>query len=159
MNNIEYYRIAVLCVLCLVFLPTIIGFILDARLVQSVKAGKVDDFCWNYILQPQAKTKRIDCGGIIKDVSQLMMYVVCGNSMKPFGVINRQRIFVNVLESTMKNNITTHPVLMFNIIKTSKIQSQYKLRKFITYIEKGKEQNWDAIYHRNGQGFIYSGHV
>lgn len=149
MDSLELYRITVLCVLGLVFLPSLIGFFIDARFVQSVKAGKVDDFCWNYSLIAHAAPKKINCGGHIVDVSKLMMFVVCGNSMKPFGVIDRQRIFVNTLLDDMKDDITTHPVLVFLIVKASKIQSQYKLRKFVTYIEKGQEPNWESVYETN----------
>jgi hypothetical protein len=149
MNSIELYRITVFCVLSLVFLPSLIGFFVDARFVQSVKAGKVDDFCWNYSLLTRAKPKKINCGGHIVDVTKFIMFVVCGNSMKPFGVIDRQRIFVNTLDDEMKNHIATHPVLVFLIVNASKIQSQYKLRKFITYIEKGQEQNWEGVYESN----------
>ena len=118
--------------------------------IQYVKAGKVDDFCLKYALVPHARIKKLRIGEREVNVSGLLMYLVHGNSMSSFGVRSGQRVFVELLNSNMKNSITTHPMLMFSIIGTSKWQSQYKLRKFIDYVEIGVT-DWGMVYDANSE--------
>lgn len=148
MMPINYYKVAVYIVLVLVFMPSIITYILNLGGVQLVKAGKVDDFCLRYAIIPHAKVKKIRVAGAEVDVSSLLMYLVHGNSMSQFGVRNGQRVFVERLTDALRNGITTHPVLMFNILGMDKWQSQYKLRKFICYIEIGTP-DWGIVYDHN----------
>jgi len=139
------YHIAVFTVLILVFLPSIIAYLVTIGNIQYVKAGKVDDFCIRYALMPYARVKEIRVNNIIRDVSNLLMFVVHGNSMRQFGVRSGQRIFVSHLSGNMLNGIDTHPVLMFNIIGAKKWESQYKLRKFIGYVDAGTT-DWGAVF-------------
>jgi len=139
------YHIAVFAVLILVFMPSVIAYIVNLGNVQFVKAGKVDDFCIRYALMPHARIKEIRVGNTIRDVSGLLMFLVHGNSMRQFGVRSGQRIFVRQLTENMLNDIDTHPVLMFNIIGAKKWESQYKLRKFIGYVNEGTT-DWGAVF-------------
>lgn len=148
MMTTNFYAIAVYTVFVLVFMPSIIAYMASLGGVQFVKAGKVDDFCLRYALVTHANMKKIRVAGIEVDVSALLMYLVHGNSMSQFGVRNGQRVFVEKISNGMRNGITTHPMLMFNIVGMGKWQSQYKLRKFISYIEMGTP-NWDEVYESN----------
>ena len=139
------YNIAVFTVLILVFMPSFIANIVALGNVQFVKAGKVDDFCIRYALLPHARIKEIRVGNTIRNVSDLLMFLVHGNSMRQFGVCSGQRIFVRHLSDDMLNGIDTHPVLMFHIIGAKKWESQYKLRKFIGYVNAGTT-DWGAVF-------------
>lgn len=153
--NPNYYHIAVLTVVALVFLPSLILYLQNTGFLQYVKAGKVDDFCLRYAFVLNAHKKQLRVKGILHDVSSLLMFVVHGNSMCQYGVKSGQRIFVQKLnDNTSKDTIQTHPMLMLSIIDASKWQSQYKLRKFINYIEKNTD-DWGAVYDAN-RNFIES---
>ena len=145
----NYYHIAVLTVVALVFLPSLILFLKNTRFLQYVKAGKVDDFCWRYAFVLNAHKKQLRIKDELHNVSSLLMFVVHGNSMCQYGVNSGQRVFVQKLnDDLLKNTIQTHPMLMLSIVDASKCQSQYKLRKFIKYIEKNTD-DWGAVYDAN----------
>ena len=117
----NYYHIAVLTVVALVFLPSLILYLQNTGFLQYVKAGKVDDFCLRYAFVLNAHKKQLRVKGILHDVSSLLMFVVHGNSMCQYGVKSGQRIFVQKLnDNTSKDAIQTHPMLMLSIIDASK---------------------------------------
>ncbi|MDE5612602.1 MAG: hypothetical protein K2I90_11370 [Odoribacter sp.] len=68
--------------------------------------------------------------------------------MKDYNILNGQYIFVEPYKTMeSKQSIQTYPVLVFEITE-QKIQSKYKLRKFVSYI-KPNNVDWDVVYTNN----------
>ena len=144
------YSFFVMMAVCLVILPSIVLYLSRLKRVQYVKAGKVDDFCPSFCFMTCSADKvRYKDGDAIVNPSGYEMYKVHGNSMRDYGVMSNQVILVQpLLNEEDKKTIKTHPVLMLHIDKASKIQSQYKLRKFIAYVEP-ESCDWDEVYKAN----------
>ena len=109
------------------------------------KAGKVDKFFWKYKLSSCKIPKEIKCGNDTIVVSGLNHLYVYGNSMKDYNILNGQYVFVDPYKTMYeKQSIETYPVLVFDITE-QKIQSKYKLRKFVCYINLNNV-DWNAVY-------------
>lgn len=122
-----------------------LNFIVGLRLVLVAKAGKVDKFFWKYKLSSCKIPKEIKCGNDTIVVSGLDYLYVYGNSMKDYNIFNGQYVFVDPYQTMdEKQSIQTHPVLVFDITE-QKIQSKYKLRKFVCYINLNNV-DWNAVY-------------
>lgn len=123
------------------------------------KAGKVSKF------YPKKKTiigsmpNKITINGESINVGNDEKMIVHGNSMRKYKIYDGQRIYVRTLNDDEKNAINTYPVLVFKIIDNpNKKDAEYKLRKFVGYIDS---DNWDKIYEKyksriytNRQDFI-----
>lgn len=139
------YNIAFFVIISILLLSPLLSFILDLRFVLVAKAGKVDKFFWKYKLSSCKIPKEIKCGNDTIAVSKLSHLYVHGNSMKDYNIFNGQYVFVepyNTMEA--KQSIQTYPVLVFDITE-QKIQSKYKLRKFVSYINLNNV-DWTNVY-------------
>lgn len=143
-----FYNIAFFVIISILLLSPLLNFILDLRLILVAKAGKVDKFFWRYKLSSCKRPKEIKCGNDTIVVSGLDYLYVYGNSMKDYNILNGQYVFVEPY-STMdaKQSIQTYPVLVFDITE-QKIQSKYKLRKFVSYI-RIDNTDWANVYAEN----------
>lgn len=142
------YNISFFVIISILLLSPLLSFILDLRLVLSAKAGKVDKFFLRYKLSSCKKPKEIKCGNDTIIVSGLKDLYVYGNSMKDYSILNGQYVFVEPYNTmNAKQSIQTYPVLVFDITE-QKIQSKYKLRKFVSYI-KIDNVNWKNVYEEN----------
>lgn len=145
-----------------IIFPAIIVFqilvlVLNLDMIPVSKAGKVsNNFHFRYRLSCDSKFKTIFLNGESIDLSSCKKMYVRGNSMKNYGIYDRQTIFVSpFLDNLEKEKIQTFPVLVFHIFpedvkgyKPKKWDSCYKLRKFVTYIDLSKEVDWKQIYEK-----------
>lgn len=139
------YNIAFLIIISILLLSPLLNFIIGLRWVLVAKAGKVDKFFWKYKLSSCKIPKEIKCGNDTIVVSGLNHLYVYGNSMKDYNILNGQYVFVDPYKTMYeKQSIETYPVLVFDITE-QKIQSKYKLRKFVCYINLNNV-DWNAVY-------------
>ncbi|MBR4854251.1 MAG: hypothetical protein IKU88_05940 [Alistipes sp.] len=142
------YNIAFFVIISILLLSPLLSFILDLRLVLVAKAGKVDKFFLRYKLSSCKIPKEIKCGNDTIAVSKLSHLYVHGNSMKDYNILNGQYVFVEPYNTTeAKQSIQTYPVLVFDITEQT-IQSKYKLRKFVSYINIDNV-DWINVYTEN----------
>jgi hypothetical protein len=67
--------------------------------------------------------------------------------MSDYGIHTNSFVYAEPMtDDKTKNSITTHPVVVFNIVDGSKIQSQYELGKFVCYVDNIANADWGAVY-------------
>ena len=132
------------------FLLVIIGLLIfplvDAlHWRKTAKAGKVQKFCLKYIPNFEAQPSYIKINEKIIDVRSMIMLYVHGNSMQDYGIHNGEHVLsLPYKTENEKMNIDKNSVLVFKIYKSG-WQSDYKLRKFIDYVDL-QNIDWDKIY-------------
>lgn len=125
-------------------LGMIIFLIINFKTLPVVKAGKVTKIYSinKHVFGSMPDSVRIN--GCVVDLSKDKKMYVCGNSMKDYHIHDGQRIYVKEYTDADKRAITKYPVLVFRIVNTpNKNDAQYKLRKFVGYIES---YDWKEIY-------------
>lgn len=137
-----------LMIVALIAISQIFILYLSVRQVNTVKAGNVLKFSPAKKWRVGSKPNHIQVNGSYVDVRSLEQLIVCGNSMHDYLINNGQTVFVDLYDNHGRESITTHPVVVFNIKDASTVQSQYKLRKMVSYAD-GYTQNWGAIYDAN----------
>lgn len=86
---------------------------------------------------------KIKVNGAKIDLSKDEKMLVNDNSMKYYNLFDGQRIYVKRFSDNEKSNITTYPVLVFNIDNPKSNDTEYKLRKFVGYVDS---DNWQDIF-------------
>ncbi len=137
-----------LMIVALIAISQIFILYLSVRQVNTVKAGNVLKFSPAKKWRVGSKPNHIQVNGSYVDVRSLEQLIVCGNSMHDYQINNGQTVFVDLYDNHGRESITTHPVVVFNITDASTVQSQYKLRKMVSYAD-GYTQNWGTIYDAN----------
>jgi len=133
---------------------SILMMILSLKPIPTVKAGKVDKFSFRYDFTGSKKSDKVICGDRVYSTEGLTVLSVKGNSMSAYGIRTNSFVYVEPMtDSKMKNSITTHPVVVFTIVDGSKIQSQYKLRKFVRYVDNIANADWATVYDEVGDNF------
>ena len=115
-----------------------------------VKAGKANEFCFAKRIARQNKPQVLLCNNEKVNVSQLEPMVICGNSMCMYGLKDGQTILVEPIKPSNRGAFTTNPVMVFKITNKSgclsRFDAQYKLRKFLGYVQNPKSADWSEIY-------------
>lgn len=139
--------VAYIIIIFLLLLSPLFSILSRVRFKQTAKAGKVSKFAWGIKLAYDMP-KTIKCGDSVISVANLKSLYVHGNSMKDYQILDGQYVFVKPFDSEKERaSIKTCPVLVFNITN-AKIQSKYKLRKFICYVDV-ENIDWESIYKNN----------
>lgn len=81
-----------------------------------------------------------------KKVKGLEVFSVVGHSMIQEGIYDGNLIYVKKMDKIERMSISTYPVLLFSISNISETDSQYKLRKFVGYIDDPQTIDWGAFY-------------
>lgn len=136
-----------------VMISIIAMLLLSVSLIPTVKAGKVDKFCFRYELSEGQKSDKVINGDHVLSIQGLSMFAVRGNSMFDYGIRDCSHVYVKPLSIEEKNNITTRPVIVFDIENGPKIQSFYKLRKFVDYIDNIETADWTITYNKLKENF------
>lgn len=138
----------------LVITAIVVMLALSVKRIPTVKAGKVDKFCLRYELSGRKQSDKIVCDDRLINVEGMDVLSVCGNSMSDYGIRNGNIVYVNTIKNEEeKMHISTHPVLVLDILKGSKIQSQYKLRKFVSYVDDVSHVDWGLVYDKVNKDF------
>ncbi len=136
---------AFIIVISIILIFQVIGILSLVSVRAVVKAGCVSKFYWRYKLLFGKQPKEIISDGKKVNVASYVALYVYGNSMKDYNIYNGQEVFVEPLDDAQKENLNNFPVLVFHIHNT-KVQSEYKLRKFVSYIESPITTNWEDIF-------------
>ncbi len=114
------------------------------------KAGRVtDNFHWRYKISRKRERPNLQCGTEIIPNKNLLSMYVRGDSMIKYHIKDRDKIYVSLfMNETSKKEISDHPILVFTIVKHNILDSQYKLRKFISYIDLNNV-SWADVYEKN----------
>lgn len=124
----------------------------NVPLLYTVKAGKANKCCLVRKLGGRKNPKEIEIDGRLEDVSSLDPMLVCGDSMRQYDIKDGNTILVEKMTEDEKNNISTHPILVFSISKKNgdslreKFDSHYKLRKFLQYVNMPHLADWNQVY-------------
>lgn len=114
-----------------------------------VKAGRVNNnfhFRLDFRLRSFPDFIKIGDNKILK-TSLFKIFKVKGKSMEHCGIKDGQYVFVSSLSEMQKENLNTYPILVFRITGLwNFFDSQYKLRKFVTYIPNIESVNWESVY-------------
>lgn len=137
-----------LMIVAFIAISQVIILYLSLRQVSTVKAGNVLKYSPAKKWRVGSKPQHIRINGTYVDVRNMEQLIVCGNSMQDYQISNGQTVFVSLYDGNGRESITTHPVVVFHITDASAVQSQYKLRKMVSYAD-GYTQNWGAIYDAN----------
>ena len=132
-------------VISIILIIQLIGILSSFSLRPVVKAGNVSKFYWKYKFLFGKQPKEILYNGNKVNVASYVALYVYGNSMQDYNIHTGQEVFVEPLNDMQKDSITTYPVLVF-YIDNMKFQSDYKLRKFVRYIDDPSNTNWEGIY-------------
>lgn len=124
------------------------------------KAGNIDDFKLKCVPDFRTKPSHIQVGSEIVDTTSMDYMLVGGESMSRYNVHNGNHVLVSSLEGKAKEEIKDKPIVLFSIdsgedarfYQKAYWESQYKLRKFITYVPD-KTVDFDEIYEKH-QGNI-----
>ena len=82
-------------------------------------------------------------GDNIIDTSGLKRFIVNGNSMSRYGIKDKMAVYIEKY-----HEITDYPIIAFSI-KSGYFDAQYKLRKFVQYIDDTLNVDWSDIYENN----------
>lgn len=137
-----------LWVIILIAISQLLILYLSLRQVNTVKAGNVLKYSPAKKWRVGGKLHYIKVKGVVVDVNPLEQLIVCGNSMRDYHINNGQTVFIELYDNNGRGSIKTHPVVVINITNAATDQSQYKLRKMISYAD-GYNQNWNKIYEVN----------
>lgn len=137
------YCIAIVLLLLFSAMIAVRGF----RVGSTIKAGKVDKFCLRVGLYGRHDTDFIEVDGQTVKVTDYEHFIVRGNSMSDFGIRDGQEVYVRPYSADEKLMIRTYPIIAFDIIKPVFLDSRYKLRKFVCYIDLSSV-DWEEVYER-----------
>lgn len=133
-------------IISIIMVSMILILALSIRLQLTVKAGKVTKFCGKYALSAYTKPGKVILGDRIVDASSMEILRVRGNSMKDYGIRSNNQVYVCPYKNDLdKENIDTHPVMVFTITDHNILDSMYKLRKFVSYVDL-HEVDWHQVY-------------
>lgn len=135
------YCIAIVLLLLFSAMIAVRGF----RVGSTIKAGKVDKFCFRIGLYERHDTNYIEVDGQTVKVTDYEHFIVRGNSMSDFGIRDGQEVYVRPYSADEKLTINTYPIIAFEIINPVFLDSRYKLRKFVSYIDLSSV-NWEEVY-------------
>lgn len=124
-------------ILLLIIALQIFMLVADRRVLEVVRAGKVNKDTARYRIQ-QLKSSPKTAG--------LKAYAVSGESMRDYDIHDGDTVYVRVLKDEEKNAIDTYPVLMFDIENMGCLESRYKLRKFVGFVESLQHCDWESFY-------------
>lgn len=151
--HIRFRRIRVMSisVFVIAFLMMMFGMLvflfINFKTLPVVKAGKVTKVCSKdkhvFGFMPNCIKK----GNMRIDLSRDEKMIVDGNSMKLYKILDGQRIYVRKMSENERKEITTYPVLVFNIINNPNTNdAQYKLRKFVGYVNSDDSERWEEVF-------------
>lgn len=84
------------------------------------------------------------------DLSEFVSLIVHGNSMRQYRIKDGQRVYVYEFKTEAdRKGISTRPVVVFKIKHTLPWFSQYKLRKFVSYLEDVDTLDWNNVFEDN----------
>lgn len=133
----------------------------QVKTYRTVKAGKVENinaFPATTDKRDIIKNKRFLVGDKTVDPNEYEIFIVCGSSMSNYEINDGDAILVSRLYGNQRFEIKGCPILVFEIdINKDSIQGSYippvefKLRKFITYINDSTEFDnaFDEIQSQN----------
>lgn len=143
------YTTAFYILFAAIIIAQILFLVSQLKFEPTVKAGKVNDnfqFKSSLVCRRSVPTS-VRCDGVDVDVSSLVSLSVRGNSVRDYGIVHNDRILVMPLTEEQKSSITAYPVLVFHIVgRKNKLDSKFKLRKFVGYIDNVANADWAAIY-------------
>ena len=135
-------------IISIIMVSMMVILLLSIKLQLTVKAGKVTKFCGKYALAAYKKPGKVAIGNRIVDASNMEILRVRGNSMKDYGIHTNNQVYVKPYSDEERVNITTHPVMVFNITNHKSLDSIYKLRKFVCYVNLNGV-DWRQVYNEN----------
>lgn len=84
------------------------------------------------------------------DLSEFVSLIVHGNSMRQYKIKDGQRVYVHEYKTESdRQGIKTRPVVVFKIKHTFPWFSQYKLRKFVSYLNSVETLDWNKVFDDN----------
>lgn len=117
---------------------------------KTVVAGDVNSHTLRRSAICHSVPQKLKFGDKVVDLSQYSMLVVHGDSMKDYKIHNGQSVFVERYKTEAeKNGIEKKPVVAIKIEKRRFYLSQYKLRKFVSYIDNSQVPDWTEVYRSN----------
>ena len=135
-------------IMSIIMVSMMVILLLSIKLQLTVKAGKVTKFCGKYALAAYKKPGKVSIGDRLVDASNMEILRVRGNSMRDYGIHTNNQVYVKPFSDEEKVNITTHPVMVFNITNHKSFDSIYKLRKFVCYVNLNGV-DWRQVYNDN----------
>ncbi len=100
----------------------------------TVKAGSVDDFSFRYG-GTFHHYKYVRVNGRAVDVSTLKRFAVSGDSMTDYAIHSGQQVFVRPISVDEAQVLDKRPILVFHMKPKNIIDSKFKLRKFLGYVD------------------------
>ncbi|MCR4808629.1 MAG: hypothetical protein K5896_02070 [Prevotella sp.] len=103
-----------------------------------VKAGDADDFCFGFQITMKSCPEhyiKIEDRDQSENVDSLCCMYVNGNSMKDYDIYDGQQVLVLPYRDEERNSISHFPVIVLNIQNGMWLDSKYKLRKFVGYVD------------------------
>ena len=143
MNSLAFLIVFAIIIMAQIALLCSMLFCADTAL-----AGNVETFSLRSSLTTKPLHKNLKIGSELIDLSPYMSLIVHGNSMQQYKIYDGQRIYVETYKTdNEKKGITNRPVVVFKINHSCRLFSQYKLRKFVVYIDYNDKTDWKGIYH------------
>lgn len=142
----------ILVVLIIIGVILVLGSVLMAirAYTPTVKAGRMDDFVWRYDFNTLRVPEKITFDGHEYATSDYKIKVIRGESMRHYGLHDKDVAFIHPYTDEEKNHINGFPTIELDVVYAkkpwlrSKVESKTKLRKFITYISI--DDQWEKIY-------------
>ena len=125
--------------------------LLSIKLELTDKAGKVTKYCGKYAFVAYRKPDKVILGNHVVDASDLEILRVRGNSMRDYGILSGNQVYVKPYGEEERNHIDTYPVMVFYIKNHKPWDSIYKLRKFVGYVDLNNV-NWNQVYREHEPG-------
>lgn len=98
-------------------------------------AGDIHKFCLSKTLTRCPRKSQLKVDGEYVSTNDMLSLIVCGNSMRKYGISDGCRIYARPLATSDKTNITNYPVIVLdNKHRKNDYYSHYKLRKFVGYL-------------------------
>lgn len=110
----------------------------------TAKAGEADKYVFKIGVGKRLDKKRLD------DKKNWLQLLVNGNSMKDYGIVDGNSIWVQKYNEEERANIMSFPVLVLSLVDPiKKNDSLYKLRKFVGYVENSDNGiDWGMVYEK-----------
>ena len=129
----------------------------DLHAIKVVRAGDVGKNVFAVKIIDAPKRTSVRSNNAIEDITNMKTMFVKGNSMRDYHIMDGQTIYVETfINEEQKEHINTYPVLVLELQKKNILLrlfvSQFKLRKFICYIDNIDDVDWGVIFDNHNDG-------
>lgn len=127
-----------------------ITIILSLTRISVVKAGDVSETCRKYKFVSKHQIKSLFINGDCISTEGLNKYLVYGNSMSPYGIMDGNIIYVLPTNHAVLESENQYPIVLFKYSTDNDSECDIKLRKFLTFIDI-ENIDIDNLYKQYGQ--------